>query len=585
MSEGAVSAAAIEAAAGGALWPVPDWLKLVDDQEVYEWARRAWHRAAAMPGAWFDHIKAAKVVELWPSWFKLTEDRFHGAPFWLQTWQDIIVRLLVGWKVPTEVIDPWTAKAKTEHVRVFRRLLLWIPRKNGKSEFLAALALLFFAIEGVHGGQGFVFARDENQAKIVLRKMKAMIACNEELKADSQPQAKSIYLKPTASLFELLTGAEEGKHGKSPTVSVGDEMHEWRSREVENTLRQGMGTRLQPIELYASTAGRKTSLTGVELWDESLGIFDGRIDDPRTLVVLFAAAPEDDWQDEGVWRKANPNIGLSPTWDFLRSERSKAVDNPRAEAHFRCYHLNQWVDGAVRWLNIKKWDACASGRDAWRGFPALLKGRPCFGGFDVSSTQDVTALVWLFPPHGDDPKWRLLSRFWVPEMTLALRVKNDRVPYDKWLKAGAIETTPGDYVDQNFVQKALLDGMAAFDVQRVGFDPWNAAKLAADLQTEGVPPDVLVEVRQGIQSLGEPSKHFERLVYAGLLDHGGHPVMRWMASNAVVRFDENMNFAPAKKRSAEKIDGIAAAVNACSQAFAGEEVVDLDDFLKNGVMA
>lgn len=569
MSE--TSAAAIEAAAGSALWPEPDWLKAVDDQEVYEWARRAWRRAAALPGAWFDAAKAAKVVELWPTWFKLTDDRFHGAPFRLQIWQDIIVRLLVGWKVPTDVIDPWTGKAKVDHVRVFRRLLLWIPRKNGKSEFLAALALLFFAIEGVHGGQGFVFARDESQAKVVLRKMKAMIACNEELKADSQPQAKSIYLKPTASLFELLSGAEEGKHGKSPTVSVGDEMHEWRSREVETTLRQGMGTRLQPIELYASTAGRKTSLTGVELWDESLGIFEGRIDDPRTLVVLFAAGPEDDWQDEKVWRKANPNIGLSPTWDFLRSERAKAVDNPRAEAHFRCYHLNQWVDGAVRWLNMKKWDACARDRDAWRSFPARLKGRPCFGGFDVSSTQDITSLVWLFPPFEDDPAWHLLSRFWVPEMTLAQRVKNDRVPYDKWLKAGAIETTPGDYVDQNFVKKALLDGMRDFDVRRIGFDPWNAAKLAADLQAEGVDAEALVEVRQGIQSLGEPSKHFERLVYAGLLDHGGHPIMRWMASNAVVRFDENMNFAPAKKRSAEKIDGIAAAVNACSQAFASDD--------------
>lgn len=554
-----------------ALAPEPGWLAAVAADDTYDWARKAWASAAALPGAWFDHAKADKVVELWPTWFKLTDDRFAGVPFRLGVWQAIIVRLMVGWKVPTEVIDPWTLEKTFVHVRVFRRLRLWIPRKNGKSEFMAALALLFFAIEGVHGGQGFVFARDEKQAKIVFRKMKAMINSNDELRADAQLNAKSIYLKPTVALFELLSGAEEGKHGSSPTVICGDEMHEWRSREVENTLRQGTGTRLQPIEIYASTAGQKTNMTGVELWDESRAILEGRIDDPRTLVAVFAAGPEDDWRDEKVWAKANPNVGLSPTWDWLRGEFAKARDNPRAEASFRCYHLGQWVDGTVRWFNLKKWDACADAKDGWRKYPERLRGRPCFGGFDVSSTTDVTALVWLFPPHGDDEKWRLLSRFWVPEETVPLRVRNDRVPYDKWVASAAMETTPGDYVDQNFVKKAILEGFDMFDVQGLGFDPWNARKLIADLQVEGIEADRTIEMRQGIQTLGEPSKHFERLVYAGLLDHGGQPVLRWMAQNAVVRFDENLNFAPAKKRSAEKIDGIVAGVMAVGLAHAGDD--------------
>lgn len=565
---GASSTIAIGAAAGSCLWPEPDWLVALCAEPGYEWARTGWVKAAAVPGAWFDHAKADRVVALWPTWFTLTDDRFAGVPFRLLPWQAAVVRLLVGWKAPTEVIDPRTGATKFEHVRIFRRLMLWIPRKNGKSEFLAALALLFFAIEGVAGGQGFVFARDENQAKVVLRKMKGMIAANVRLAEDAQVHAKTIYLKPTASLFEVLSGSDEGKHGKSPTVIAGDEMHEWRSREVETTLRQGTGTRLQPIELYASTAGKKTSPTGVALWDESLAILDGRVDDPATLVVLFAAGPDDDWRDETVWRRANPSLGLSPTIAFLRREAALAVDNPRAEAHFRCYHLNQWVDGTIRWLNVKKWDACADNKLAWKAFPEQLKGRTCWGAFDVSSTRDVTALIWAFPPEGEDQKWRLISRFWVPEETLAERVKNDRVPYDRWRAmighngAPALETTPGDYVDQNFVKEAILEGFEAFDVQGVGYDPWNAGKLIADLQAAGIDAEQLILMRQGIQTLGEPSKHFERLIYAGLLDHGGHPILRWMAGNAVVRFDENLNFAPAKKRSAEKIDGVVAGVMA-----------------------
>lgn len=559
----------------------PDWLAAVNDNEQYHWARRAWEEARRQPGAWFDHAKADKVVALWPKVFRLTEDRFAGKPFRLTPWQEMVVRLLVGWKVPAEVLDPDTGQPTIVQVRLFRRLMLWVPRKNGKSEFLAALALLFWAIDGVVGGQGFVFARDEKQAQTVFGKMKAMVALEPGLANECQSHKKSIYLKSCAALFELLTGAEAGKHGKSPTVIVGDEMHEWRSRVVEQTLRQGTGARLQPIELYASTAGVKTNLTGVELWDETLAILEGRVSDPTTLAVVFAANDNDRWDDEAVWAKANPSLGLSPTIGFLRREAGLAKDNPRAEAHFRSYHLNQWVDSVVRWINIKKWDACTADATAWRGRYDAMRGRRCFGAFDVSSTQDVTALVWLFPPDGDQKNWIILPRFWVPEETLERRVKQDRVPYDKWLEAGAIETTPGDSVDQNHVMRAVLDGMEHFDVAGMGFDPWNARKLVADLQAEGVDAELMLEMRQGIMTLGEPTKQFERLIYAGNLDHGGHPILRWMARNAVVRFDENLNFAPAKKRSAEKIDGIVAGVMAVGVAMRDRDEPDIDDWLSD----
>ena len=540
--------------------PLPPWLAAVADDPDYGWAITAWRRAEKVPEAWFDHAKADGVVALWPTIFKLTVDRFAGIPFRLNAWQEIIVRLLVGWKVPIEITDPRTGAETREWVRLFRRLMLWVPRKNGKSEFLAALALLFWAIEEVIGNEGYVFGRDEKQGRIILNKMKAMIAYAPQLAVETQSYAKSIYLKPCAARFELLSGAEEGKHGKNPNVIVGDEMHEWRSREIENTLRQGTGGRLQPIELYASTAGLKTNLTGVDLWDESRSILDGGIEDATTLVVVFAADADADWTDEAVWRRANPSLGLSPTLQFLRREASIAKDNPRAEAHFKCYHLNQWIDSAVRWLNMKRWDACASGGAVWKSMLADCAGRRAIACFDLSSTRDVTALVLLFPPEGGDRRWRLACRFWVPQDTLAERVKNDRVPYDKFLAAGAIETTPGDFVDQNYVMQALIEASQTVEIETIGYDPWNTGKIIGDLQTAGIDPAIMVAVRQGIMSLGNATKEFERLVYAGVLDHGGHPVLRWMAGNTVVRFDENLNFMPAKKRSAEKIDGIVAAV-------------------------
>jgi len=553
--------------------PLPSWLAAYAQDEIYEWAVLAWRRAAAVKGAWFDERLAEGVVREWPEWARLTTDRFAGMPFVLLPWQELIVRLLVGWMTPSELLDPITHKTTIAYGRLFRRLLLWIPRKNGKTEFLAALGLMFMAMDALPKCEGYVFARDEDQARVTLERMKSIAANSPSLKNETIQHRSGIYFRQLLGGFVLLTGAAEGKHGKMPSVIVGDEIHEWRSLSIANTLRQGTGTRLEPIELYGSTTGRKSNLIGYGVWEETLGILKGHIHDPNTLPVVFAAPPDAAFTDEQAWRLANPTLGLSPTIDYLRREAHLAANNPRKEAEFRCYHMNQWVDEFTRWLDIRKWDACAPDKTAWKRFPAELRGKRAFGAFDVSSTRDVTALTWLFPPQDGVDRWRLIARFWVPEATLEERVRDDRVPYDRWVEMGALETTPGDYVDQNYVLRAILEGQSEFDVERGGFDPWNARKLIADLHEQGVDPDLWMEMRQGILTLGEPSKHFERLVYSGQLDHGGHPILRWMAGNVVVRFDENLNFAPAKKRSREKIDGIVSTVMAVGLACVGEEQV------------
>ncbi len=550
---------------------LPGWLAPVADDPAYGWAITQWRRAEAVPGAWFDVRKAQAAVDHWSKYFVLTEDRFAGVPFRLLVWQEIILRMMVGWKAPIDVVDPHTGLEVQEHVRLFQELRLWIARKNGKSEFMAALALYFFVLDGVYRGQGFAFARDEEQAAIVTDKMKEMIALSDALRSSVTPFAKSMFVPRSRSTFKLLPGVADGKHGKSATVIVGDEMHEWVSLEMKTTLRQSTGARLNPVALYASTAGLKEKIVGFGLFEESQAILDGRIEDPTTLVVIFAVPPDVAWDDETYWPLANPSLGLSPTMAFLRREAALAKDNPRAQAHFERYHLNRWVDSLVRWLNIARWDKCTADPTAWKRYPTELVGRKCYMAFDVSSTQDVTALLLLFPPVESGEGWKVVCRFWVPTETRERRVRDDRVPYDRFVEAGALETTDGDYVDQNAVMAAMLEALGQYEVIRIGFDPWNARKLVADMEREGVDPELFIEMRQGIQTLGEPTKEFERLVYAGQLDHGGHPMLRWMAGNAVVRFDENMNFAPAKKKSGEKIDGIVAGVMTIGLAFMGEE--------------
>jgi len=547
------------------LCPEPEWIARAADEFGYAWARLAWQRAAAVPGAWFDHGKADAIVERWPTWFKLTVGRFAGIAFRLSFWQEIIVRLLVGWKAPTEIIDPETLKPALVHVRLFRELRLWVPRKNGKSEFLAALALLFWAIEGQRRGAGFCFAHDENQAREVFDKMGDMVAYAPAVfrsRTTGEPIkvfAKQLWNAELRSPFRLMPGKAKGKHGRAPFVTVGDEMHEWVSTELADTLRQGEGTSLQPIRLYASTAGLKSQKTGHRLWEESQKILDGRIEDPTTLVVIFAADEDADWRDPKAWRAANPSLGLSPTIAFLQGEIAKAV-TPAAEAAFRRYHLNQWVEDFARWISLRRWDAASPDREAWRRLPAELKGRECVLSFDSTKSFDLAAMCLRFPPIEPGERTKFLWRFWLPSDTIAQRTAAERTPFDEWARQGALTAIPGGVFELDYAVQAALQACSDYRVMKIGWDSWNALEFYNRLVAAGQPEDLFVEMRFGTKSLGQGTREFERKVFGGEMDHGGQPVARWMIGHCNVRFDENMNYVPAKKRSEDSIDGVVAAV-------------------------
>ncbi len=562
-----VSPGAIETAAHSALNPEPEWITRAADAG-YAWARVAWQRASSVPGAWFDAAKADKVVALWPQVFKLTSGRFAGRPFHLRFWQEVVVRLLVGWKVPIDVIDEVTGEPTSIYVRLFRELRLWIARKNGKSEFLAALALLFWAIEGETRGQGFCFAHDENQARIVFDKMSDMISYIPLLSKHVRTFAKSLWIQEIRAKFQLLAGKAAGKHGRAPTVTVGDEMHEWRSRDLANTLRQGEGGSTQPIRLYASTAGLKSAASvGHELYEESCKILDGRIDDPSTLVVIFALPEDADWNDERLWALPNPSLGASPTMAFLRGEHAKATGNPRAEAEFRCFHLNQFVEEYARWLSLKKWDGCEIiQKDKPRGYKRFwdeLKGRDCVLSFDSTKSFDPAAMCLRFPPKEPGERIKLIWKFWMPAETIAERVRAEQVPFDRWRDDSVVTEIPGGVFVLSWALKAAQEACKQFNVTKIGFDPWQAQEFynrlvmpLPDDEHVPLPEDLFTEMRFGTKTLGAASRKVEDRVGGEEYDNGGNPMARWMAGHCRIRFDENMNFVPAKKLTNQSIDGI-----------------------------
>jgi phage terminase large subunit-like protein len=512
---------------------------------------------------WFDEAAADRAADFFPKHLRFTTGEFAGKPFRLEAWEaDDIIRPLFGWK-------------RDDGTRRYRRCIVWIPRKNGKTELAAGVSLLALLGDGELGGEVYSIARDKDQATIVFDKAAMMVAWSETLSRHLECYKTSIFCPELTASFKPLTGRPQGKHGLNASGLIGDEVHEWANGDLYTFVHQSEAARRQPIEFLISTAGNRIGY-GWELWDYCQKVLAGEIDDPETLIVVYAAAPEDDWTDPATWAKANPNLGVSVKLDYLAEECRRAKDMPRLQNDFLRYHLNIWTEQAVRWLPMDAWDACGwpegAGRDNGRwadpAFEAELEGRRCFGGMDLSTTTDLSAYCLWFEPLEPGGVWRKLTRAFVPQARIAERVKRDRAPYDQWLKSGALIATPGNVIDYDFIKAQLVEDATRFDLQQMVIDRFLSTQIAIQLNAEGI--ETLL-MGQGFVSMSAPSKELERLALDRKIDHGGHPVARWCASNAAIATDPAGNIKPAKDKSTERIDVIVADVNALAGALAGQE--------------
>lgn len=504
---------------------------------------------------WYDEASAQAAVDFFARYLKLTDAEWAGQPFILADWQEQdIIRPLFGWK-------------RKDGTRRYRRAIIWVPRKNGKTELAAGVALLALLFDAEQGGQVYSIAADKDQASIVFGKAAAMVAMSPDLSKVLDCFKPSIYCAELNSSFKPLSGRPHGKHGLSASGLIGDEVHEWRDADLYTFVHQSTAARRQPLEFLISTAGLMLGY-GWELWTYCKRVMAGELTDRETLIVVYAADPDDDWTSPETWKKANPNFGISPKREYLEAECAEAMSSARKENDFKRYHLNLWTEQAVRWLPMDKWGP-ASRRWAAPDFEARLAGRRCFGGLDLSTTSDLSAYCLWFPPDGPEwPIWIKLTRAFLPKMNLKEKVKSDQAPYDEWEKSGALFTTPGNVIDYGFIKEKIVADAARFKLVQMGADPYNAHHIVQELMDEGLP---ITMVRQGFLSLTTPSKELERIVLSSELDHGGHPVARWCASNAAVETDAAGNIKPTKdpRKSTGRIDTIAADVDALAVALAG----------------
>jgi phage terminase large subunit-like protein len=270
--------------------------------------------------------------------------------------------------------------------------------------------------------------------------------------------------------------------------------------------------------------------------------------------VVYGLTEADDWNDEANWYKANPSLGHTISIDRVREAYKNALENPAEENVFKQLRLNIWTSATVCWIPDHIYDRGNLPIDM-----ESLQGRECYGGLDLSSTSDITAFVLVFPPKAENEKYIVLPFFWLPEDTLELRCRRDHVLYDVWELQGYIHTTEGNVIHYGFIEKFIEELGEKYHIKEIAFDRWNATQMVQNLEGMGF---AVVPFGQGYKDMSPPSKELYKLLMEGNINHGGHPVLKWMAQNVVMRQDPAGNIKPDKEKSVEKIDGIVATIMA-----------------------
>lgn len=477
-----------------------------------------------------------------------TKGTWAGKPFELIDWQEQIIRDLFG-------------TLKPNGYRQFNTAYIEIPKKQGKSELAAAVALLLTCGDGEERAEVYGCAADRQQAAIVFDVAADMVrmcpALSKRVKILAS-QKRLIYT-PTNSFYQVLSAEAYSKHGFNIHGVVFDELHTQPNRKLFDVMTKGSGdARMQPLYFLITTAGTDTHSICYETHQKAKDIIEGRKIDPTFYPVIYGADESDDWTDPKVWKKANPSLDITVGIDKVKAACESAKQNPGEENAFRQLRLNQWVKQAVRWMPMEKWDKCAFSVDEDE-----LEGRVCYGGLDLSSTTDITAFVLVFPPLDEEDKYIILPFFWIPEDNLTLRVNRDHVPYDVWERQGYLQTTEGNVVHYGFIEQFIERLGERFNIREIAFDRWGAVQMVQNLEGMGF---TVVPFGQGFKDMSPPTKELMKLVLEQKIAHGGHPVLRWNMDNIYIRTDPAGNIKADKEKSTEKIDGAVATIMALDRA-------------------
>lgn len=506
---------------------------------------------AAEQGCHFDEAAGARVCEFVERFCLQSKGRWGGQPIVLLEWQRDLLMRLFGWK-------------RADGFRRFRSCYVEIPKKNGKSTLASALTLYLAIADGEKAPEVYLNAVDREQAGIVFEEACRMVDSSPDL---SRRLAVSRYhgtiVDPKGyGKIQRNSADAPSKDGVNASGMIFDEIHRFKNRGVWDIMRHAGISREQPLRFGITTAGEEAEGVWHEEREFSEKVNSGAIESTTHLGVVYRAMTEadeggaDDMDDPATWRKANPSMGHTMSEEDFASEYAEAKAKGGVEwANFLRLRLGIIMRAEGKFVDLAAWDRCAAA-------PIPNPDDPCWMGLDLSSNDDLTALVIL--TRDPDGVYDVQCRFWLPEDRIVDLERRHGLPYRMWAQEGLIDLIPGPVIDYGVVEQVVLELANGCNLTSILVDPWNAYDLTLRLlNTHGLP---VVKIRQIYSHLTDATKRLGDLVAARSLRHGGQKILRLHASNAVAVQDGAGNIMLHKGKSRKKIDGIAALVNALAGA-------------------
>ncbi len=517
---------------------------------------------------------ADRATGFFTRYLRHTKGKWAGQPFHLLPWES------------EQIIRPLFGTLRKDGLRRYRGGWVEVGKKSGKSEIAAGIGLKCLVADDEPMAEVYIGAEDRDQAGLIFQAAAQMVRTSPVLRQRCRvlTSTKRILVtegRQAGSFLEALATDADSADGKSPSCLIFDEVHRYKGREFYDTLIRSTAAREQPIVLRLTTAGYDQETLGWSEHEYARQVLEGVIEDPELLVVIYAAASGADVQDPAAWRAANPSIGHTVSVSYFEQESRKAAEDPSNENSFRRFHLNQWTAQVSRWMPMDRWDAAAGLRSPAE-LAARLRTVPCWGGLDLSQTRDLTALALVGLPESSTA-FNVLLRCWIPEDNVQRASKRDGVRYDLWIEQGWLQTTPGEAIDYDTIERDVRADAMRYPIQEIAFDPTYAWQLAQHLSNAGIS---MWPIRQGFESMAGPTADVLQLVKDRRFEHAGNPILRWSMDNTVVETDSLGRWRPSKRKAKKRIDPTVATIMALDRAERalygapdedGEETIELGE--------
>jgi phage terminase large subunit-like protein len=537
-----------------------------------KWVRLAAQRhlrdleKAHLRGLWFDTEAAQDVLDFF-SLLRHSKGEFAKEEFKLEPWEQFILWVLYGWK-------------RADGTRRFRSAYVEVARKNGKTTILSGISLYHLVADGEEGAEVYCVATKKDQAKLVFVESERMRKASPGLAKRIESWRNNMCVPETNSKMEPLGADSDTLDGLNVSFASVDELHAHKSKALLQIIETATGARRQPLIFKITTAGHDRESVCWAERERATAILEDVKQGDDVFAFIACLDEGDDWRDESLWVKANPNLNVSVKLETLREDARKADQQPSSLNGFLRLRLNIWTNQEFAAIKIDEWNKCV-------GFSLKdidskilreqklkeLEGRECVIGIDLSSTEDVSASIKLFPPENPGEPYICIPDFWLPRDNVEEKMdkwRSNQAAYDVWAREGFLHLTDGDVIDYDEIKAQILSDCERYKVKEITFDSHFATQFTNDLQKAGVHIDKLVKFPQNWEMFNEPTQRLlDIMIPKKTIAHLGNPMLRWMASNLVVKEDDGGRKRPVKKSNAAKIDGMVALIMAIGRTISG----------------